>query len=123
MKNPPGKDILLIEDDDGTRTDLAELLEEQGYAVTAVVHGKEALDRLASGFRPRIILLDLMMPVMNGWEFRAELLKDPSLAAIPVVLLSGAGDLAQTAAALSAIGYCKKPLQLPRLLELIEQYC
>ena len=115
--------ILLVEDDDDIRTDLAAMLEEYGYSVTAVRDGFEALRLLRGGGRPRLILLDLMMPEMNGWQLRLELLKDRQLASIPVLVMSGAGSLPMEAASLGATGFVSKPFDLRRLLELVEQCC
>ena len=70
-----------------------------------------------------MILLDLMMPVMDGWQLRAELLKDPRLASTPVVLLSGVADLSSEARTLQAIDYLLKPIDLKRVYQLVETYC
>lgn len=109
-------EILLIEDDDDIRQDLAELLREEGFEVKTALHGAEALRWMREGARPRLILLDLMMPIMDGWQFRQEQLRDPQLSAVPVLLLSGAGEVAQHAADLQAAGYITKPIRFERLL-------
>jgi len=70
--------ILVVEDDKALRDSLREALELEGYAAVCVEHGKAALEHLATGARPCVILLDLMMPVMDGWTFRQELLKHKS---------------------------------------------
>jgi CheY-like chemotaxis protein len=80
--------ILVIEDDRDIRECMADALEMEGYAVASAGNGREALDRLRRGLRPDLILLDLLMPVMNGWEFRQVQLADPLLAGIPVVIVS-----------------------------------
>src|SRR5438046_5989017 len=86
---PSADDILLIEDDDGLGAILAAVLQDQGYRVTWVSNGREALDHLRPERPPRVILLNLVMPVMNGWKFREQLKKIPELAQIPVVVLAG----------------------------------
>ena len=73
------------------------------------------------GALPDLILLDLMMPVMSGWQFRVEQLKDSELAKIPVVILSGAGDVRREASALGAAGYAMKPFTLEALIGVVER--
>jgi CheY-like chemotaxis protein len=115
--------LLLVEDDDDIRTDLAELLAEEGYQVAAAANGAEALAQLRADPRPCLILLDLMMPVMSGWDFRAAQLRDPELAGIPVVLLSGANDLAEHARTLSAAGFLRKPVGLASVVAAAARHC
>ncbi len=111
------RSILIVEDDADIRASMEELLGDEGYQVASAVHGLDALVRLQSATElPKLILLDLMMPEMDGYAFRAELLKDPRLAGIPVVLMSAGGDLESKAKQLSAQGVLKKPF---RDLELI----
>lgn len=115
--------LLLVEDDDDIRIDLSALLDDLGYKVSAVRNGREALDYLCEAEPPDLILLDLMMPIMDGWQLRLELLKDRRLAAIPVMLLSGAGSLATEAAALGAVAFLNKPFNVSQLVRLVEQHC
>jgi CheY-like chemotaxis protein len=115
--------ILLVEDDLDIRIDLADLLRTEGYEVATASNGQEALDWLRGGNQASLILLDLMMPVMNGWDFRARQLEEPDLGAIPVVLLSGAGDVARHAMALKTAGYLIKPLRLDSLLRMVARLC
>ncbi len=111
------RSILIVEDDRDIRESIEELLRDEGYQVISTVHGLDALRKLrAMSELPRLILLDLMMPEMDGFTFRAEQLKDPKLAAIPVVLMSAGGELEAKAKQLSAQGVLKKPF---RDLELI----
>lgn len=118
------RSILLVEDDDDIRVDLADLLREEGYQVATASNGQEALEWLqVNGEQVGLILLDLMMPVMNGWDFRARQLEEESLTAIPVVLLSGAGDVARHALALKTAGYLIKPLRLDSLLRVVSRLC
>jgi CheY-like chemotaxis protein len=116
-------DILIVEDDRDLRETLAEILGDEGYDVATVANGREALDYLQGGDLPRLILLDLMMPVMNGWEFRAAQQADPGLARVPVVVFSGDHNVAQKAAALSVPDYLPKPVNVEHLLELVDRYC
>jgi len=116
------KTILVVEDDSDVRDALIELLEYRGHLVVGAANGREALDRLRSNTRPALILLDLMMPVMDGWQFRAEQLRDPSLAPIPVVLISADGNVAQKAAAIGVASYLQKPVEADSLFAAIERY-
>lgn len=114
--------ILIVEDDEDIRKDLAEILQEEGYEVATATNGREALDQLQAD-RPGLILLDLMMPGMNGWDFRARQLQDPDIAEIPVVILSGAANVLRSAVTLSAAGYITKPFRLTQLLETVHRVC
>ena len=116
-------DVLIVEDDPDIREDLAELLRARGYSVSTASNGSEALDALRDREHPRVILLDLMMPVMNGWDFRSRMLQDAKLSQIPVVLLSGAADVQQHAAALHAADFVTKPIKLDRLYATLACYC
>jgi len=89
--------ILVVEDEEVLRDALEPLLEEEGYEVSVAENGREALSRLHTESLPDIIVLDLKMPVMNGWEFRTIQKDDPKLGRIPVVAVSGDGS-AQAAA-------------------------
>jgi len=115
--------ILVVEDDTDIRLGVAEVLREEGYEVATAAHGAEALEWLRTGNSASLILLDLMMPVMDGWEFRCEQLRDPRAARIPVVVLSGAGDVGQHASSLGAEGFLVKPLNLDDLFCTAERYC
>ena len=115
--------VLIVEDDIDLRQDLAFLIENQGHEVITAANGQEALERLAEKGRPCMILLDLMMPVMDGWELRSELLKDPAMKDVPVVLLSGIADIKEEARSLQAKDYVTKPIDLEKLYRLVAQYC
>src|SRR5260370_17182715 len=89
--------ILVIDDDRELCEGLAEYLSIQGYAVQYATNGREALRLLAdSQNRPALVLLDLMMPVLDGWGFLAARRRDPRLADLPVIILSGCHDVTQT---------------------------
>lgn len=110
--------LLVVEDDDDYRKVLSETLEEAGYSVESAIHGLDALTRLRSGLKPTVILLDLMMPVMDGWSFVAALKDDTSLASIPVIATTGAGDRVLYSAPVSA-AYLNKPINREQLLATI----
>ncbi len=113
--------LLITEDDDDIRTDLAELLDTRGYQTSTARNGLEALDLLHSGARPDLILLDLMMPVMDGWQLRRVLLEEPELAKIPVLLVSSSRDLAKECAELGVAGHITKPFGVEALVAEIER--
>ena len=113
--------VLIVEDDVELRDMMAQLLTLEGFVATTVSNGREALEYLRQGDRPDIILLDLMMPVMDGWEFRRKQQSDPALATVPVVVLSALDH--RRAAEVDAVAFLKKPLDFDRLLELVRQYC
>jgi len=115
--------VLLVEDDDDIRGSIAEILREEGFEVVSASDGDEALRFLREAAEaPRLILLDLMMPVMDGWAFRAAQLADERLAKIPVVILSAATDVRRHAAQLRVDDYLVKPLDVPLLLNAIERH-
>jgi CheY-like chemotaxis protein len=118
-----GEQILLVEDDPATRDAVALALELEGYAVFGAADGAEALARLRSGPPPRLILLDLMMPVLDGWTFRARQQQDPALASIPVVVVSADGSVPQKAAALGAADHLTKPIDVGQLLQTVKRHC
>src|SRR5215510_299127 len=113
--------VLIVEDDADLREMMAQLLSLEGYQTAAVGNGREALDYLKTGHKPDLILLDLMMPVMDGWEFCRQQNADPTLAGVPVVILSALD--AQRAAGVPAAAFLKKPLDFDRLLQLVRSYC
>ena len=114
--------LVLIVDDDGPILDsLGEILAEEGYAVAMARNGQEALAYLAANPSPDCILLDVMMPVMNGYEFRRAQLRDPRLAAIPTLLLT-AGHVDGRVADLRLSGWLRKPINLPLLLASVQQH-
>jgi two-component system response regulator MprA len=117
------KRILIVDDDRDLAEVLGEVLETAGYRTSVAHNGREALARLRDGAPSSMVLLDLMMPDMNGWEFRAEQLRDQSLAAIPVVAFSGDGNVEQKGAALGAVQCLRKPVRLDQLLRVIERIC
>ena len=117
------KSILIVEDDDDLRECLSAFLEGEGYSVVEAEDGKQALVRLRSSSDVCLILLDLFMPVMNGWAFRAEQLRDPSLATIPVIVISADAGTPQKATALGAVDSMMKPIEFDHLLQAVTSYC
>ena len=115
--------VLVVEDDPNLLCSLSEMLESEGYEVACARHGLEALGRLRGGVRPSLILLDLMMPIMNGWQFRYEQRQDSDLAKIPVVVVSAKSDSQQHAEWLEADGYISKPIDPSLLLGMVGRYC
>lgn len=115
--------ILLVEDDEDMRESLRLILERRGFEVQTAAHGQEALACIDRARPPCLILLDLMMPVMDGWAVCAHLRADPDLARVPVVLLSGVADLGHESADLHATDYLTKPLDLARLHRIVSAYC
>jgi CheY-like chemotaxis protein len=114
------RDLLLVEDDDDFREGLADILRSEGYSVACAANGLQALEYLKSGqAAPSVILLDMMMPVMDGWKFRQRMLAEASLADIPVILMSALRDLPD-AASLRAAGAVNKPVEFTELLRMIE---
>lgn len=114
------KSILVIDDDDGIREALKAALEYEGYEVTTAENGQIALDLLHSGSQPCFIVLDLMMPVMDGWTFAGKLAEDPKFSQIPFVVVSAFEDKAQD---LQAKSIFKKPVNLKALFEVIKKWC
>lgn len=114
--------VLIIEDEDEIRELLAEMLAERGFAVATARNGEEGLRALRSGPLPGIVLLDLLMPVMDGRKMRAEMLGDPALAGIPVIIMSGAADVQDGSDALAAAHVLIKPVKWPVLLESVEAH-
>jgi CheY-like chemotaxis protein len=112
--------VLVVDDDPDILDAICDILEGEGYRVARARHGVEALERVEAE-PPSIILLDLMMPVMDGWEFRRHQKEDPQMSQVPVIVLS-ALDQAR-ANGLAPDAFLKKPLDFDRLLELVRQYC
>lgn len=118
------KRILVVEDDQYIRDSLAELLTDEGYQVNVARDGQEGLDQLhATAQLPNLILLDLMMPVKDGFQFRAEQRQDARLANIPVVIFSADTGVNQPHAQFEGAAILKKPVDLDALLLMVKQYC
>jgi CheY-like chemotaxis protein len=113
--------ILVIEDNAFTRNIMTTVLECEGYPVVAAADGREALEQMRDGQPPALILLDLMMPTMNGWEFRQLQRQEPRLEAVPVVVVSAVADLEHNAASVEAAAYLQKPYEIDTLLDLVRR--
>ncbi len=116
------KSILIVDDDADVREMLTQFFSIEGYIVSTAGNGKDALDQLRHGQRPDLILLDLMMPVMDGWEFRMEQQRDPALSPIPVVVLSAVYNAPERAGLLGAADYMQKPVEFDRLIQSAERH-
>jgi CheY-like chemotaxis protein len=112
--------ILIIEDDDGVGSSIAHLLRDEGYDVAIATNGRVALDRLQRDPLPSLILLDLMMPDMDGIEFRVRQLADARLASIPVIVISARPDIAAQAKQLLVDDCLAKPMNFEELLHVVQ---
>jgi CheY-like chemotaxis protein len=108
--------VLIIEDDDGSRRALTNVLEDRGYTVAGVGSAEEALDLLAGELRPKLIVLDLMLPGQEGWDFRYAQKRNPRIADIPVIGVSAVGKLVDVEYSF------RKPLDYDRFLAAVEEY-
>lgn len=128
MSQPPAGNILIVEDDADTREMLSTLLASQGFHAVSAEDGLEALHLLRAVRRrapdvPCLVLLDLTMPRLGGHEFRRAQLGDPTVANVPVAVMSGATDLEQRGQALGAVATVAKPIDLDVLLDVVNRYC
>jgi CheY-like chemotaxis protein len=115
--------VCVVDDDPDMREALRLVLEVRGYSVEDAADGQGALDLLRSNPGCCLILLDLMMPGMNGWQFRAAQQEAPELAAIPVAVLSAMRDVCTHAAEVGAVACLSKPLDMDRLMAEVSRYC
>lgn len=117
--------ILVIDDDSSFRNEVSELLRGEGFPVVGAPHGRAALDYLRSHDLPSLVLLDLTMPIMDGWELYREMKRDAQLASVPVVVVSGLSRTPAERALLGATGreqYLEKPLRLERLIAVAQEH-
>jgi len=115
--------ILIVEDDAQTRDALQAVLAMHGYSAVLAANGADGLNKLRAGLRPCLILLDLMMPEKNGFQFRVEQVVDPTLADIPVVIYSGDSEARSEGAALGGVACLAKPIDVKQLLQVIRIHC
>ncbi|HEY3267919.1 MAG TPA: response regulator [Armatimonadota bacterium] len=115
--------VLLVEDESDVRETLADILKWEGYGVFEAANGRDALATLRGAAKPCLIILDLMMPVMNGWEFSRRKAADPEFADVPMVIVSGVTGLEPEAVKLGAKAVIAKPVDLPSLLRTVGDYC
>jgi CheY-like chemotaxis protein len=116
--------VLVVDDDPDAREAITAILEDAGYEAIQAANGSEALRQLgANPGRCDLILLDLMMPVMNGWDFRRRQRATPALAEIPVLLMSAGAHMPTVSGELQAAGYVTKPVETADLLAVVGQHC
>jgi CheY-like chemotaxis protein len=113
------KNILVVDDDVDIRDAITVVLQGEGYRVASAANGRDALDYLHRSAPPDLVLLDLMMPVMDGWQFRREQKRDPALASIPVVVISSAASTLS----LGVADFLQKPVAFDQLLNTVRRYC
>jgi CheY-like chemotaxis protein len=124
----PAGNVLIVEDDPDTREMLTMLLSTEGFHAVAAEDGLEALHLLRTVRHraphvPCLVLLDLKMPRLGGGEFRRAQLGDPTVASVPVAVMSGASDAEQRAQALGAVATLTKPIDFDMLLDVVRRYC
>jgi len=116
--------VLLVDDDYAILDGVSEFLADEGFAVVPASNGVDALNQLRAGLRVDAIVLDVMMPTMDGWDFRAEQLADPGLRDIPVVVISACGFAQDTLQhQFSADQVLPKPLDLGGFLRVLKMAC
>lgn len=113
--------ILVVEDEDESRQVLMQILELEGFEVVGASNGVEAMDYLRVSDLPCLIILDLLMPVMSGRQFRAALLQVPDFANIPIVVVSAFDSSA--VADLGVAGAFRKPLDIDALVRVVREHC
>jgi CheY-like chemotaxis protein len=118
----PRCDVLVVDDDPDIADTIAAVIGARGYQVETAADGARALDRMRRPPRPALVLLDLMMPVMDGGQLRRAQLAEPELAGIPVVVLT-ADTRAAAQPSMFPDGYLLKPVDLERLLGTVRRYC
>ena len=117
------KKILLVEDQDVVAKTVGMALNVAGYHCEYASHGKRALEMLKNGYTPDLIILDIMMPVMDGYQVLEELRKEPGMSEIPVIMLTALNESGDVLKALKAgaVDYCTKPLDVEYLLGVVER--
>ena len=115
--------VMIVEDEADAREAMVELIEDEGFPAVGAVHGQEALEMLKSGTRPSLILLDLKMPVMDGWGFCEALAADERLASIPVAILTASAIYDTLPHRRNGAGLFTKPVDFQRLLSLVRRFC
>lgn len=114
------KSVLVVEDDEDIRNVIVDLLESEGYHTESASNGQEALDVLHEISKPCLVLLDMMMPIMDGRGFLDRVMKDSFLAPIPVVVVSAVADKTNTQ---GAVGFIRKPVDIDVILQLVDKFC
>ncbi len=117
-----GPTIMLVDDDDDIREIVSLILQGEGYRTVGAADGAEALELLTHGERPPLILLDMMMPVLNGADFLRKVKANRELANIPIVVMSGDTAARNTAQSLGAAGCLAKPVELDTILDYVHRF-
>ena len=112
----PPKTLLVVEDYQDTREMLAFMLRRAGYAVETAENGAQALDRLRAGPRPDLVLLDMLLPILDGWHLLSQIQRDPVLSGVPVVVTTGTILTREWAVQSGCAGFVKKPVEYEELL-------
>lgn len=112
--------ILVVEDDEDIRSVIEDLLQSEGYNTLSANNGKEALEILEKVQSPCLVLLDMMMPIMNGRQFLDAVMANTCLAPIPVLIVSAIADKTNSK---GSIGFLKKPIDINVILKVVGQYC
>lgn len=115
--------ILVVDDESSIRDLLRDILAFEGHQVHVATNGHQALEQLRGGGRPCVVLMDLVMPGMNGWELAARIHADPALAEIPLVVIAANPRHADDAARIGAERWLGKPLDLDRLFATVDELC
>jgi len=113
--------VLVVDDDPNLVRLMSKFLKLEGFAPVTAGNGQEALDYLRGGGEARVILLDLRMPVMDGWKFRREQKQDPGIAGIPIVVLSGLET--ERVHELDAAASFHKPVSFPEVVVVLRRLC
>jgi CheY-like chemotaxis protein len=123
----PCRHVMVIDDCPATRELMNVILSVEGYTITGAANGQEALRRLEAGPLPDLILLDMTMPVMTGWEFLRRRKADPRLAGIPILIFSAIGDGVEDLEALGVVGSLTKPIHedtlIDRIIQAVRTHC
>lgn len=114
--------ILIVEDDSRLRSGLGDLLRQNGYEVVAAATGEQGISHLRSETRTDLIVLDLRMPGMNGWQFRSEQRRDSALASIPVIVATADWNAESEAETLGAVFCLKKPYTPRQLVDTVRRF-
>lgn len=116
------KRILVVEDDNSIRELLVELLQSEGYEVAAAVNGLEGIKYLQANGNPDLILIDLMMPIMDGYTFRTEQMKNTEWSKVPVVVMSAEANAKEKMKNFGITAFLSKPVELDTILKTVERF-
>jgi two-component system chemotaxis response regulator CheY len=117
------KTILIVDDNPNWREVMSLILSAEGYRVVTATNGQEGLHYLRTSPAPNLIILDMKMPVMDGWQFQQQRMKDPALAGIPLFIVSGSVSGAELSATFGVAEYAQKPVDIEQFLNTVRRYC